>query len=225
MLSIVLAMMLGTVLSGLPYLPFSITGRSLASNAKSMMSAQSLPTVSINDAPVTEGDPGTTNMSLTEILSAASILPAQTQSTLSISDVSVTEGDSGTVTAVFTVTLSFSGFRDWTTAVDYTTADGTATIADNDYSSRSGTLIFGLGTGSATTTISVPITGDTRSEGNETFVINLSNARTNPAGAVRIDDGQGVCTIVDNDATVRPTLSINDVSVTEGNAGTVDVVF
>ena len=71
---------------------------------------------------------------------AAPILAGEPQSTFSISDVSMTEGDSGTVNAVFTVTLSFSGVRDWTTAVDYTTADGTATVADNDYSSRSGTL-------------------------------------------------------------------------------------
>ena len=157
---------------------------------------------------------------------AASILPAQTQSTFSINDVSVTEGDSGTVNAVFTVTLSFSGFRDWTTSVDYSTADGTATAADNDYSPTSGTLSFDVGAGSVTTTISAPIVGDTRTEGPETFFVNLSNARTNPPGAVTIVDGQGVCTIVDNEAApVLPTLSINDISVVEGNTGTVDALF
>jgi len=150
---------------------------------------------------------------------------AQTQPTLSIGDVTVTEGDSGTVNAVFTITLSTTLFRDWITSVDYTTVDGTATTADNDYTPRSGSVGFPIGDGSASLTISVPIAGDTRGEGNETFFVNLRNARTNPEGAVTIADGQGVCTIVDDDSAAVPALSLNDVSLIEGNTGTVDAVF
>ena len=61
-------------------------------------------------------------------------------SSLSIDDVSVTEGNAGTTIATFTVTLSpISG---QTVTVDFATADGTATTADNDYVATSGTLTF-----------------------------------------------------------------------------------
>ena len=50
---------------------------------------------------------------------------------VSIDDVTLTEGDNGTTNAVFTVT--FSEPVNNTITVDYSTADGTATVADNDY--------------------------------------------------------------------------------------------
>ena len=52
----------------------------------------------------------------------------------------------------------------------------------------------------------------------ETFIVNL----TSPTNAT-IADGQGIGTITDDDA--APTLSINDVTVTEGNAGTTNATF
>ena len=52
-------------------------------------------------------------------------------------------------------------------------------------------------------------------EANETFFVNLAE----PANAT-IADAQGLGTITDDDPT--PTLSINDVTVTEGNSGTVN---
>src|SRR2546422_83638 len=57
-----------------------------------------------------------------------------------------------------------------------------------------------------------------RSDGGapETFVVNLSNA-TNAT----IADGQGIGTILDDE----PRISINDVTVTEGNTGTVNATF
>ena len=54
--------------------------------------------------------------------------------------------------------------------------------------------------------------------GNETFFVNLSN----PTNAT-IADGQGVGTIIDDDP--LPSLSINDVTVTEGNSGTTNATF
>src|SRR5262245_50680349 len=59
---------------------------------------------------------------------------------VSIGDVSITEGNVGTVTAFFTVTLS-SAFGVPIT-VNFATADGTATTANNDYLPRSGVLTF-----------------------------------------------------------------------------------
>lgn len=50
---------------------------------------------------------------------------------ITISDATVTEGNSGTINATFTVTLSNASTSPIT--VQYNTADGTATTADNDY--------------------------------------------------------------------------------------------
>lgn len=89
-----------------------------------------------------------------------------------IDDVSVIEGDSGTVNAVFTVTLSAAlGFA---SSVDFATADGSATVADDDYVANSGTLNFAAGETSKT--ITVVVNGDTDVEPTETFTVTLSNA-------------------------------------------------
>ena len=134
--------------------------------------------------------------------------------TLSINDVNIAEGNTGTTLAVFTVTLSAASNQ--TVTVDYATADGTA-AAPGDYTATSGTLTFAPGVTSRT--VSVAVQGDTRNEANETFFVNLSA----PSNAT-IADGQGRGTILDNDTTL-PTLSINNVNVTEGSTGTTSAVF
>jgi Zn-dependent metalloprotease/disulfide oxidoreductase YuzD len=132
---------------------------------------------------------------------------------LSINDVSVTEGNAGTINAVFTATLSAASSQ--VVSVSYATANGTAT-AGSDYVAGSGTIAFPAG--STTQTISVVVNGDLLDEPNETFFVNLSS----PSNAT-ITDSQGIGTITDDDA--LPAISINDVSVTEGNAGTVNANF
>ncbi|MGH9768830.1 MAG: SBBP repeat-containing protein [Blastocatellia bacterium] len=155
----------------------------------------------------------------------------QGQVSLSINDVTVTEGTNPT--AVFTVTLTYPGtLRDFTTTVDYATANGSAT-APGDYTQSSGTVTFLPGPtpgGSVTRTISIPIADDAITEPNETFTVTLSNA--SPAFPIL---RSGTCTILDNDAPpptptptplpTLPTLSISDVTAPEGNAGTTNVVF
>ena len=133
--------------------------------------------------------------------------------TLSINNLSVTEGNAGTTNAVFTVTLSAASTQ--TVTVNFATANGTAT-AGSDYVATSGTLTFNPG--DTTKTITVVINGDTLNETNETFLVNLSN----PVNAT-IADGQGLGTIINDDA--LPSLSINDVTVIEGNTGTTNAVF
>jgi hypothetical protein len=141
----------------------------------------------------------------------ASVLPQ-----LSINDVSLTEGNTGTKNAVFTVNLSSASTQ--TVKVNYATANGTA-VAGSDYTATSNTLTFAPGQTSQT--ISVPVIGDTITEANETFTVNLAT----PTNAT-ISDAQGVGTIVNDDlAVVLPQLSINDVSLTEGNSGTSNAVF
>ncbi len=137
-----------------------------------------------------------------------------TAPSISIGDVTVTEGNSGTVNAVFNVTLAAASGQ--TVTVNYATADNSAT-QPGDYTSASGTLTFNPGD-PLTKTIDVPVVGDTTDELNETFFVNLS-AATNAT----ISDNQGVGTITDDDGS--PSLSVGDVIVTEGNAGTTAATF
>ena len=143
-----------------------------------------------------------------------SILLSITPLTVSISNVSVAEGNAGTTNAVFTVELSRASSQVIT--VDFSTADGTAT-AGSDYVASSGTLTFNPG--ETAKTITVVVNGDTLSETNETFFVNLSNAVN-----ATILDGQGGSTII-NDDNPPPAISINDVTLAEGNSGTTNAVF
>ena len=135
------------------------------------------------------------------------------QPSLTISDVSLTEGNSGTKTATFTVTLAPTSTQ--TVTVAYATANGTAT-AGSDYVAASGTLTFAAGVSSQT--IAVTVNGDTTLEADETILVNLSG----PTNAV-LGDAQGQGTITNDDA--ASVLSINDVSLTEGNSGTKTATF
>jgi hypothetical protein len=110
--------------------------------------------------------------------------------TLSINDVSFAEGNSGTTSMIFTVTLSAAS--NLTVNVNYATANGTATLADNDYQALSGTLTFNPG--DLTRTITVLVNGDQKFEPDETVLVNL----TSPVNAT-ISDSQGAGTILNDD--------------------------
>ncbi|MFN5783542.1 MAG: putative Ig domain-containing protein, partial [Novosphingobium sp.] len=111
---------------------------------------------------------------------------------LSINDVTVVEGNAGTVNAVFTVTLNAASGQ--TVAVNFATADGTAT-QPADYTSTAGTLTFT--SGQTTRTITVPVIGETVPEANETFFVNISGA-TNAT----LSDNQGLGTVTNDDVPV-----------------------
>ncbi|WP_138499256.1 Calx-beta domain-containing protein [Nostoc sp. PA-18-2419] len=136
-------------------------------------------------------------------IGAFEVQPA-TLPTLSIKDITVTEGNTGTTNATFTVTLSAASTSAVT--VNYATANGTAT-AGSDYIATTGTLTFNPGDTSKT--LNVAVTGDLTIEPNETFFVNLSNAAN-----ATIADNQAVGTITNDDT--LPTLSINDITVVEG---------
>ena len=133
---------------------------------------------------------------------------------ITINNVSLAEGNSGTTNFVFTVSLSAASTQ--TVTVNFATANGTAT-AGSDYVANSGTVTFNPGNTSKT--ITIVVNGDTIPEPNETFFVNLSN----PVNAT-IEDTQGVGTILNDDA-APPSVSINDVSLAEGNTGTTNFVF
>ena len=134
---------------------------------------------------------------------------------LAINDVTANEGNAGTTNFTFTVSLSAPAGPGGVT-FDIGTANGTAT-AGVDYVASNLTSQT-IPTGSSTYTFTVLVNGEQLSEPTETFFVNV----TNVINAVVVD-GQGVGTINNDDP--LPNLSINDVTVVEGNAGTVNAVF
>ena len=134
---------------------------------------------------------------------------------LTINDVSLNEGNAGTTSFTFTVSLSAPAGPGGVT-FDIATADGTAT-APVDYTAKSLTAQT-IPAGSSTYSFTVLVNGDTTPETNETYLINV----TNVTGAT-VTDGQGQATIVNDDA--APNLTLNDVTLNEGNAGTTTFTF
>lgn len=127
------------------------------------------------------------------------------------------EGNSGTTDFTFTATLDNpvqGGFD-----LAYTTDDGSATVADNDYQDNDGTLNF-AGTAGEQKIITVKVNGDTKVEANETFTVSIENTgfsnTTAPMGTLTTASTV-MATIVNDDAA---TLSIDDVSKLEGISGT-----
>jgi hypothetical protein len=156
---------------------------------------------------VTDGDGDTGSATATHGVDA---LPE-----LNVGPVSVTEGNAGTTNAVFTVSLSPASTK--TVTVTAASADAEAT-AGPDYTALPPTTVT-FAPGVTSRTVTVAVRGDVVDEANERFRLNLSS----PANATVAAPGFAYGTIVDDDAT--PSLSVGDVSVTEGNAGTTNAVF
>ncbi|WP_420478743.1 Calx-beta domain-containing protein [Brevundimonas sp. FT23028] len=139
---------------------------------------------------------------------------------VSIGDASVAEGDNGTSVITFTVsrtTADGAATVDWNTQ-DSARGDGADATAGVDYVAAGGTATFA--DGELTTTVTVTVNGDVTPELAERFEVHLSN----PTGGLVVGDGVGVGTITNDDAT-PPTVSVADVSVTEGDSGTVTLTF
>jgi large repetitive protein len=141
---------------------------------------------------------------------------------VSINNVTINEGESGSSIANFTVSLSDKSIEEIT--VNYTTSNGTGAngaIAPNDYTLVTGTLTFA--TGETTKGIPVPILNDAFAEFDETFVVTLSNP-SNAVFSPGVNTISGIGTILNDDGAI-PQLSINDVSIAEGNSGTTTATF
>ena len=115
------------------------------------------------------------------------------QPSFSVNDIQIIEGDTGAVSAQFTITRS--GDLSGSVSVDYSTADSSANAGSDYVEVSTTTLTFASGV--ATQQVNVTINGDTDTEVDETFFINL----VNPVGAT-VFDGQGVATIIDNDSPI-----------------------
>ena len=114
------------------------------------------------------------------------------------------------------VTVTLSAASGLTVTVAYTASDGTA-VSPGDYTAITGTLTFTPGV--ASQVFGVDIVSDTLDEVSETVALALGNQSNATLGA----PSNTTLTILDNDA--PPDLSIDDASVAEGDAGTVDAVF
>ena len=132
---------------------------------------------------------------------------------------SVPEGQTGdTSFASIDVTLSTASGKQ--VSVDWTTADGTATVAGNDYVPDSGTLLFAPRETEKVVVISV--IGDNATEGDETFDVDLSA----PVNAT-LGNATDVVTIVDNDP-IPPgsaVLTVTGLKQREGGSGTTTFTF
>ncbi|MEW7280779.1 Calx-beta domain-containing protein, partial [Aquimarina sp. 2201CG1-2-11] len=158
---------------------------------------------------ITDAETNTTNTTLTvtDAQGIGTINDDDPVPTVSINDVTVDEGDN----AVFTVSLSNPSSEAIT--VTFTVDDATAVETD-DYTEPTLTVIIPAGDSSAS--ITVATVEDTTNEPQETFEVNITDAETNTTNTtLTVTNAQGIGTIDDDDPV--PTVSINDVTVDEGD--------
>ena len=137
---------------------------------------------------------------------------AAQQPSISVRDVVVAEGNSGTTQATLVVELSAPASQ--TVSCNFATSNGTAT-AGSDYTATSGSVSFAVG--EVEKPVVVLVNGDTVDEVQETFFLDISNVQNATVGSSR-----GTGFINDDDG---PTISVNDVTLTEGNSGTKAATF
>jgi len=110
------------------------------------------------------------------------------------SSVAIHEGNGGLTNVLVLIGLTSGSAQ--TNVVLFTTADGSARIADNDYVATNGTLVFLPG--ETRKALVVSVRGDTQTESNETFYLNLSLSSAPPG--ISLAATQVVCTIVNDDS-------------------------
>ncbi len=137
--------------------------------------------------------------------------------TFTESKVNVLEGDSETTPMVFNVKLSAECGK--TISVDYNTEDGTATIADNDYTLASGKLQFAPG--ETTKSITVNINGDKIGESIENFYITLKpgTGDIKAEGIIEDDDRASIKMFLNKDGKKTDIANGNTVSFENTTTG------
>ena len=154
------------------------------------------------------------NATFSDNAGRARILDDEGPLTVHIGDPKMNEGNAGQSNMQFPVTLDEAPGAGQTVTVNYSTSDGTATTANSDYVSTSGTLTFNSGTG-ASQLVNVPVNGDVVNEPNQTFKLTLD--KPSLVGA-ELGDGLATATIRNDDgaaAAVKPYLYVSDEAVLE----------
>ena len=136
--------------------------------------------------------------------------------TISIANTTVAEGDSGT--SLYDVTVSLSAASPQNVSMAVASANGTA-LAGDDYEAIAAGQTLTIPAGATSGTVQVATIGDVNDEADETFFVNLSNAVD-----ASFADNQAVVTIDDDDGVggAGSQLSIDDVTLSEGNSGNYD---
>ena len=138
---------------------------------------------------------------------------------VTIADVSGAE-NGGNLT--FTATLDNA--VDGSFTVDVSTADGTATTADGDYTAITSQTLSFTGAAGETQSFTVTPTDESVVEADETFSVSLSNLVPAAVPAATIDITDGATGTITNDD--NATISIASISLSEdGGAGTVAVTL
>lgn len=155
-----------------------------------------------------------TNTTNATASTGATITDDDAQPTITVSNASTVEGDSGTSQVNFPVTLSNASAFGVSFSVQ--TADASAT-AGSDYDALN--TIVTIPAGSTSGIIAVTVHGDTTTEPDETFTLQLSGAS---GGTLAATVATGT---IQNDDGVTPMFSIGNVTQAEGNSGTSSFVF
>jgi hypothetical protein len=125
------------------------------------------------------------------------------------------EGNAGLTAFNFTVNLSAAYSLPVT--VNYQTADGSATVADNDYQAASSSII--IPTGATSGPITVNVVGDTKVESNETFTLSLTSATNGVIGSPSVSTS----TILNDDVSTFTITASAGVGGTISPSGAVSV--
>ncbi len=153
-----------------------------------------------------------TNAAITTASATGTIVSPPVVPAVSINSVQHFVGTSPNTPTNFVFTVSLSSATTATVTVQFATADGTATVANNNYAPTSGTLTFNPGTTSENVT--VPVYGYTGGATSLNFFVNLTNPSNGTLGT-----SQGVGTAFGN----FQTSSLSGAEFIDANSnGTLD---
>jgi hypothetical protein len=130
----------------------------------------------------------------------------------------VSEGADGT-TKIVTFNVVLSNPTQNPVTINYATADGTATIANNDYEPKTGQLVFAGETAGETESVSVTINGDQIIEADELFSLILSNLNNDYGGLLTVPNTTATAKILNDD--------LGNITITsaDGTEGLMDASF
>jgi hypothetical protein len=132
--------------------------------------------------------------------------------TVTIADVAGNEDD-GAITVTVTLDNAVDGGFD----VDVSTTDGTATLANSDYTAVTNQTLTFAGTASESQTFTITPTSDVTAEANETVLVLMSNLVPVTVAGGDLDITDGATVTINNDDSI--SITVDDPSVAE-NTGT-----
>ena len=161
-----------------------------------------------------DGDPGTgVSIESGKGTAIGTIKNDDTRPSFAVADASAAEGDAITFTVTRTGAMDNAVSVKWNTKA----ATGAGAASTSDYTEMTTATKLDFAKGVSSQTFTVATTEDTLHEGNETFLIEL----TEPVGAI-ISDAQATGTITDDDtAPTGITLSVDTNGSTSGTPSTV----